>query len=463
MAQAALALSRVRREGQRHAACDAHPVKAAMANSEGGAGAESENFWLETTWAEREQEYLRQDAELSALRQSRMQARQAATSNSFIRALSVSTGIDQEDPVPVSQQAGGTSLLKRSANALQKQQKQGRTKSPGRTRQGSPAVTRRSPASKDRGAMAKIAAVQALGGADTKHAFLAEAMDRIFEGLGSRAEAAMAFRRMDKDGSGELDQYEFKMALKVMRLHLSDEQAAVVVNELDKDGDGLVSIEEFLQLVWQGKLERVRHKFRAVSYSMGKRDFRKLFRHYDRDNSGELDFEEFRRAVRKDAKITADVVSDEELLEMFESVDTDGGGSIGVDEFCELLGAGAPSGALARYASVSGQVLQKILEHADEKKTNLLYLFHRYDKDSSGGLDPEEFRDAMREIGLELSRADMKQLMAEIDTDGDGYISIGEFNDRMRRAKRDGREVLKTVSGALQLQSLWRIPTAAVS
>ena len=38
--------------------------------------------------------------------------------------------------------------------------------------------------------------------------------------------------------------------------------------------------------------------------------------------------------------------------------------------------------------------------------------------------------------GLELSRADMKQLMAEIDTDGDGYISISEFNDRMHKARR---------------------------
>ena len=29
------------------------------------------------------------------------------------------------------------------------------------------------------------------------------------------------------------------------------------------------------------------------------------FKHYDRDNSGSLEFEEFRVAVRKDAKITA--------------------------------------------------------------------------------------------------------------------------------------------------------------
>ena len=33
-------------------------------------------------------------------------------------------------------------------------------------------------------------------------------------------------------------------------------------------------------------------------------DWAQLFKHYDRDNSGSLDFEEFRKAVRKDAKMT---------------------------------------------------------------------------------------------------------------------------------------------------------------
>ena len=75
----------------------------------------------------------------------------------------------------------------------------------------------------------------------------------------------------------------------------------------------------------------------------GKHDFAALFKHYDRDNSGELDFDEFRRAVRKDGKLTEEVVADADLEKMFAAVDTDGGGSIGLDEFEELLGASGPS------------------------------------------------------------------------------------------------------------------------
>ena len=126
-----------------------------------------------------------------------------------------------------------------------------------------------------------------------------------------------------------------------------------------------------------GKLARVRQRFRAASYAMvrdeggwlvcmigrgavgvrsaegtgvlrvqGKQDFAALFRHYDRDNSGELDFDEFRRAVRKDGKLTEEVVADADLEKMFAAVDADGGGSIGLDEFEELLGASGPSRAM---------------------------------------------------------------------------------------------------------------------
>jgi Ca2+-binding EF-hand superfamily protein len=43
----------------------------------------------------------------------------------------------------------------------------------------------------------------------------------------------------------------------------------------------------------------IRTKLRAASYSVGGVDWEKLFRHYDRDNSGELDFNEFSNAIRK--------------------------------------------------------------------------------------------------------------------------------------------------------------------
>ena len=48
------------------------------------------------------------------------------------------------------------------------------------------------------------------------------------------------------------------------------------------------------------KLENIRKKFKAAAYGKGGINWNKLFDHYDRDNSGTLSLDEFRRAVRKD-------------------------------------------------------------------------------------------------------------------------------------------------------------------
>eukprot|EP01046_Picozoa_sp_COSAG06_P009822 COSAG06_NODE_520_length_14748_cov_4.841423_2_plen_4490_part_00 len=62
-----------------------------------------------------------------------------------------------------------------------------------------------------------------------------------------------------------------------------------------------------------------------------------LFARYDKDNSGELDVDEFRRAIRLDAKVSRATMSDEEINQIFEWVDLDKGGSISAAEFEAFL------------------------------------------------------------------------------------------------------------------------------
>jgi hypothetical protein len=77
-----------------------------------------------------------------------------------------------------------------------------------------------------------------------------------------------------------------------------------------------------------GRMAEIRRRFQTASYSAGGQDWAKLFKHYDRDNSGELEWEEFRRAVRKDGKITAQAVPDGDLRSLFAACDADGGATI---------------------------------------------------------------------------------------------------------------------------------------
>ena len=81
----------------------------------------------------------------------------------------------------------------------------------------------------------------------------------------------------------------------------------------------------------------LRRKIRASSYNTGGEDWEDAFKQYDRDESGELDFEEFKRAMRRTAKIAPAVISDKELKKLFKLIDIDSGGSISASEFIAFL------------------------------------------------------------------------------------------------------------------------------
>ena len=81
----------------------------------------------------------------------------------------------------------------------------------------------------------------------------------------------------------------------------------------------------------------LRRKIRASSYNQGGEDWHDAFKRYDNDDSGELDFEEFKRAIRRTAKISPAQISDRELKKLFKLIDIDRGGSISADELIAFL------------------------------------------------------------------------------------------------------------------------------
>ena len=78
----------------------------------------------------------------------------------------------------------------------------------------------------------------------------------------------------------------------------------------------------------------VRQRLIAASFRDGKRDFPNLFRHYDRNNSGDISLKEFMSLARRDGKIARSAMSDALLERMFvQDVVTDGAGTVEYSEF----------------------------------------------------------------------------------------------------------------------------------
>ena len=241
------------------------------------------------------------------------------------------------------------------------------------------------------------------------------------------------------------------------------------------------------QLGWSpGVMLRLRSRLRAASYAVGGVDWPALFHHYDRNNDGRLQFEEFRSALRRDAKIPPSALSNAELLRLFCLVDRDGSGVIDLREFLAWLQhddapsahTGHQNGIATSHASPTGpHSMQPTVASALRAKavvpvdpsvpdsadyaaaaadtvmwdpavvSRLRYalrgaaytvggvswpkLFRHHDRNNNGVIELDEFRSAIRRSArispAALPEGDVLRLFCLADVDGSGTVAVDEF------------------------------------
>lgn len=169
------------------------------------------------------------------------------------------------------------------------------------------------------------------------------AVNRMFRYLQSSNQDIVAnFAKFDDDGSGELDVDEFRAALLEMGLGMDDEQMGLVMREIDTDGGGTISIDEFTDRMKQidsrmtaGGVGTVQATLDRIFEFIHEKKFRviDMFNKIDVDGNGELDALEFHMCM-KDMGLDLDK---KEVGLIMEKLDSDGGGSIGIDEFLEEM------------------------------------------------------------------------------------------------------------------------------
>ena len=153
---------------------------------------------------------------------------------------------------------------------------------------------------------------------------------------------------------------------------------------------------------------------------------RREFLKFDKDGSGKIDAAELKIAVRS----LGLHISDAELAAMMAAADKDGDGEIDYVEFEAMIknsADGASDWNLVRQ-TMGG-------EDAEEASAAILSLkdaFRKFDGDGSGAIDTAELKLAMEHLGLALSEAELTEMMASADKDGNGEIDIEEFEGMMR-------------------------------
>ncbi|CAD7967599.1 unnamed protein product [Amoebophrya sp. A120] len=71
----------------------------------------------------------------------------------------------------------------------------------------------------------------------------------------------------------------------------------------------------------------------------------------------------------------------------------------------------------------------------DLDRDQLLKIFKHFDSDGSGSIDVDELRDAMQALGIKVTMASAKKIMATIDADGNGTVEWEEFETFFEKCK----------------------------
>lgn len=144
-------------------------------------------------------------------------------------------------------------------------------------------------------------------------------------------------------------------------------------------------------------------------------DMRKLFVEIDSDNDGSIDKNELKEALLKNGIVKNKLG----LTKMFRSVDTDGDGKISVDEWLRMC---------KNVNEVEGG-WQKVLKVFDltAYEENMLKVFNDIDTNNNGSIDRKELKDMLLKKGIIKSRLGFNKMFKSADLDLDGNISLDEW------------------------------------
>lgn len=132
----------------------------------------------------------------------------------------------------------------------------------------------------------------------------------------------VAFSKMDKNGDGSLTFEELKQGMQeINEINLSEAELLDAMNVIDSNQNGLIDYTEFIAACLQS------YNYLQESH------LRSAFAYFDQDNSGTISADELRMCLQSDDF----TLSEEQIQQLLEGVDTDGDGQIDYHEFINMM------------------------------------------------------------------------------------------------------------------------------
>ena len=216
--------------------------------------------------------------------------------------------------------------------------------------------------------------------------------------------ATKAFRRADRNDSGDIDCRELRPLLRDVGLEATESQVLGILAQYDLDGDATIDLPEFLALVRD-----------VTAYKDLVAKAEASFRRHDRDGSGGLDQAELLGALRE---IGLDP-SRQHVRATLAWYDTDGSRRVEMREFLLLV--------------------QDVRDY-QEAAARAERLFRAHDRDRSGFIERRELGAALRALGVDPTAQEVADVLARYDRDGNARLDLREFLLLFRDIKRHESE-----------------------
>uniref|UniRef100_H2VEJ4 Centrin 3 n=2 Tax=Takifugu TaxID=31032 RepID=H2VEJ4_TAKRU len=147
--------------------------------------------------------------------------------------------------------------------------------------------------------------------------------------------------------------------------------------------------------------EKKYNKIKELSEDQ-KHEIKEAFELFDTDKDQEIDYHELKVAMRA----LGFEVKKVDVLKILKDYDREGNGKITFEDFSEV---------------VTGHILER------DPKEEILKAFKLFDDDESGRISLRNLRRVARELGENISDEELRSMIDEFDTDGDGEINQEEF------------------------------------
>ncbi|XP_064799116.1 centrin-3-like [Oncorhynchus masou masou] len=149
-------------------------------------------------------------------------------------------------------------------------------------------------------------------------------------------------------------------------------------------------------------VDKTKRKKRRELTEEQKLEIKEAFELFDTDKDKEIDYHELKVAMRA----LGFEVKKVDVLKILKDYNREGNGKITFDDFNEV---------------VTERMLQR------DPKEEILKAFKLFDDDDSGRISMRNLRRVARELGESITDEELRSMIDEFDTDGDGEINQEEF------------------------------------